>query len=371
MRCDEVIVKSATRMLTLRAAVKAKVISTTSSSVRPPMWDKSDTDETNPEVRWVEALEYHKSEPAPSSQPTRRRNAASAELVDYSMGQAWMSQPLRPRSHWRDRIDISDPPVVAEAPHNPVPSPPAEEPWKKVWDRVRGSNLDRHHRHVAWQVLHNILPCGALTAFRTLMATGRHSNDDAIAAAVATASCPFCVDLPQTISHMLFHCPQAKSVWEYALNIWGAATGHEPPQLSWPLLILDDQRQWSPPRDSVHLWTVIRLVVISGIFGTARQKRKGLPVNAFATASYVTHHLKAAIHRDWHRVQPTDTSHNVLSSLAQGICCSSWLRGRNPAITSDSFKIRWGKTGALCSITGERLEIHLSMHTPVVFVLNL
>ena len=36
-----------------------------------------------------------------------------------------------------------------------------------------------------------------------------------------------------------------------------------------------------------------------------------------------------------------------LAALADGVCCSTWLRGRQPFITLKQFKQHWGQPGAL------------------------
>ena len=57
--------------------------------------------------------------------------------------------------------------------------------------------------------------------------------------------------------------------------------------------------------------------------------------------------MRAAMLRDWQRVR----GNSSLAALADGVCCSTWLRGRQPFITLEQFKQHWGQPGALYQVT--------------------
>ena len=40
-----------------------------------------------------------------------------------------------------------------------------------------------------------------------------------------------------------------------------------------------------------------------------------------------------------------------LAALADGVCCSTWLRGRQPFISLEQFQQHWGQPGALYQVS--------------------
>ena len=368
MKCDEFVVRTASRVLSVSAAVKAKVLTSSDSSVRPPMWGPHSDNDANPETRWLRAISEHGASATANSQPSRTRTASQAGLLDYTAGQAWMSQPSRARPHWRDRLlEAQVGPIATLAPPSTTDMT-VTETWTEVWKRIQGSDLNREQRHIGWQVLHNTLPCGALSAYRAIVSARSHTTPNAaIDDAITAADCPFCEECPQTITHMLFDCPIANSIWIWALALWSYASGHASPSPNPGLMLLDDQRDWAPPRDAAHLWTTIRLIVISGLYHAAAQKRRGLPVTGFMPAAYTIHHLKTALLQDWHRVLQPNAAQGVISGLAKNLCCTSWLRGRSPAISPQAFLRRWG---SLVCVHNGRMDCSLSLQHPVGFPHN-
>ena len=276
-----------------------------------------------------------------------------------------MSQPQRPRPHWRHRSEMQS----NQAPPAPAPlteEPPlAEEPWKKSWSNLQGHHLDRSQRHIAWQVLHGTLSCGALHAYRKI--ANRSQHQETIVSAVQNANCAFCEGELQTLTHMLLACPIAMQVWTWAANVWAAATTQPAPTISKILVLLDDRKGWNVSKEASSLWTDIRVIVLAGLHATSQQKSRGLPVSAYTAAGYVVHHLRKVITRDWERTDRVDDSVNVTTRLAQDICCTSWLRGRSPRLSLSSFMEKWGKTSALCSVTAGRLRMELSLQHPLAF----
>lgn len=369
MPCSELIVREATACLSIQAAVKARVLASPTSSVRPPMWQDSEAGSIDgPEDKWVKAvLEYRESQIS-SSQPTLRRTAQQAGLPDYTAGAAWMSQSPAPRLHWRTR-------QLTQPEPEPEPGPPLEgpeqpqgsiqQPWKKVWGRLVNPILDREHRYIAWQVLHSSLPCGALMAFRKVATLRTRGEDNAsIRAAVEAADCPFCSGTPQTITHMLFTCPTAQTVWQWAVQVWSLVTQLPPPHLTASLLLRDDRRTWNPSKEGEALWDHIRLAAMAGLVAAAKSKRKGLPASHHTAAAYAVHHLRTAMRTDWLRVAQSNSS--AVNALAEGTCCTSWLRGRSPALTPAQFRQVWNNTDAICSVSHlGQLICHLTLSHPV------
>ncbi|GKV54003.1 hypothetical protein SLEP1_g60513, partial [Rubroshorea leprosula] len=356
MAGDQLIVRSASARLTKTCAIRAKLLRPEQKSIKPLFWESLMTPGTrSPEDRWEETIcEYtaRALEPACTSQDRRKRNATE---VDYSMGQAWMSQPQRPRPHWRQRTEIQNDQALAE---NTLGTPitlastsmtePAQldEPWDKCWARIQKHHIDRRHRHIAWQVLHGTLSCGALDAYRKVVNSTQHQ--EAVVSAVQGAKCAFCEDHLHTISHMLVHCQVAARVWSWAATLWALATANPAPLILPSLILVDDRRGWEVSKEAAELWTDIRVIVLAGLFTTSEQRRKGLPVTTFTVAAYVVHHIRGYIIRDWQRTVQSADSSNVSARLAQDICCTSWLRGRSPRMDLTAFIKKWGKTSAFC-----------------------
>ena len=42
---------------------------------------------------------------------------------------------------------------------------------------------------------------------------------------------------------------------------------------------------------------------------------------------------------------------NSLAALADGVCCSTWLKGRQPFISLEQFQQHWGEQGALYQVS--------------------
>ena len=87
------------------------------------------------------------------------------------------------------------------------------------------------------------------------------------------------------------------------------------------------------------------------------------PASAVSAAASLLQMIRAAISRDWRRVQFTGPE-----QLTAGICCSSWLRGRHPFITAQQFGSTWALRGVLCSVNqSNTLLVHLNLTSPVHF----
>ena len=107
----------------------------------------------------------------------------------------------------------------------------------------------------------------------------------------------------------------------------------------------------------------IRIATLSVIRDGACRRRKGMPVTHTSAAAHLLHLIRAAIHRDWRRVQASGPE-----ELTAGICCSSWLRGRHPFISLQQFRGTWAHQGVLCSLGQEgNLTVHISLISPEPF----
>ena len=91
------------------------------------------------------------------------------------------------------------------------------------------------------------------------------------------------------------------------------------------------------------LWTQLRIATLAAIHSARTQRRKGIPTTATSVAARLVHQIRSAMLRDWQRVR----GRNSLAALADGVCCSTWLKGRQPFISLEQFQQRWGEQGAL------------------------
>lgn len=333
-KATELIVRAASERITLTTAVKARVISHEEATVRPPLWGMVDVapTATGPglESRWLSLIEGSTSSSTGSSQ-TACSTKRPASRIDYGLGHAWMSRPHNARLHWKTRIESQEDdgarePKIAASGVEP-------QPWAQIWSRLTCPNLSREHRHTAWQVLHATLPCGALRAFRQLSSNNARQDLD-LSEIITQAACPYCGTHIETTSHMLFYCPTAQQTWEWVIQVWSLVTGLPKPPMSASIFLLDDRSSWSPSESGANLWSQLRVVVISGLTIAAGQKRKGVPATAYTVAAYTVHHIRKAIKADWQRTWP-------LHAMAEGICSTSWLRGRSPFLTRAAFTERY------------------------------
>ena len=81
------------------------------------------------------------------------------------------------------------------------------------------------------------------------------------------------------------------------------------------------------------------------------QRRKGIPTTATSVAARLVHQMRSAMLQDWQRVRGS----NSLAALADGVCCSTWLKGRQPFITLEQFQQHWGQPGALYQLAAGAL----------------
>ena len=136
-------------------------------------------------------------------------------------------------------------------------------------------------------------------------------------------------------------------VWTWISAIWTHLSGGQGPPLSAALLMADDQRHWQPGAQLQPLWTRLRIATLAALHSARVQRRKGIPTTATSVAARLVHQMRSAMLRDWQRVR----GRNSLAALAEGVCCSTWLKGRQPFISLEQFQQHWGEQGALYQVS--------------------
>ena len=167
----------------------------------------------------------------------------------------------------------------------------------------------------------------------------------------------------------LYLCPLAKRVWDWVIKVWEEVSGQPVPDLGPCELLQGRGGPFRPQPDLKGLWVQLRLAIMSAIHSCASQRRTGRPASAHTAAAYIVHHLRTPIVRDWRRVSVGGK--DPLADLSTGVCCTSWLRGRHPALQLSQFISRWGPSGRLCAVQTSRgrhsVAIVFSLTHPVRF----
>ena len=346
-------------------AVGKGFFASATASYMPAAWDEGGRGLSSMETRWLDRISARSHPLETDGRPGSSRAAAVAFGPDYSSGAPWMSLHPGHRIHWRDRQAEQENHPALPTPQSPqtdtvdraVVTGVTQAAWSAVWSRLQQHGLDRSHRLLAWQILHAVVPCGASLASRRL-SKGEQCTDEEI-------MCPHCQPqhVPETLTHMFLECPLAAALWQWVAQLWAAFSGGEAPPQTFQVLMADDQTQWRPGTALQLVWTQIRIATLSVIRDGACRRRKGMPVTHTSAAAHLLHLIRAAIHRDWRRVQASGPE-----ELTAGICCSSWLRGRHPFISLQQFRGTWAHQGVLCSLSQEgNLTVHISLISPEPF----
>jgi len=206
-----------------------------------------------------------------------------------------------------------------------------QEPWR----RINESDLPLSHRGLAWQLLHGVLPCRAFIAHR-------HRKQPR-----EEGGCEACGCL-ETLSHTFISCPRVKGVMEWLLDLWFTITNDRPP-LDPRVLILDDQRIWSPgpSKNKQQLWQRLRLIVLFSIW-VSRCSREIYASAAdgdisAAAIKLVEEDIKTAVNRDFTRTR-------IKEAMVEAAVDSIDSSGRDLSLTIDDFKARWAVNDILCSV---------------------
>jgi exonuclease III len=392
--CTQLVVREAADRLTTLLATKRQLLAQPSQPCRPAIWeDDWEATEFDPrglrarERRWCQVLDGQGLEVgdivgtgstgglegvsgvggapgvpsgigaggAPEASSSRARGQ---DDLDYSQGAPWMRSSSDSRQHWHAR-QLAAAEMEQQQPQpqqqlsmplddtlnacSPQPNAPAPA-WAPVWSRIHDLGLDRQHRLTAWRLLHGALWCGALRAY-----IGRRRQQLSLQEASLLAACPrpACQGQPETLTHLFLTCPASVRVWSWIAAVWTQLSGSEGPPLSAALLMADDQRHWQPGAHLQPLWTQLRIATLAALHSARAQRRKGIPTTATSVAARLVHLMRSAMLRDWQRVR----GRNSLAALADGVCCSTWLRGRQPFISLEQFQQHWGQPGALYQLS--------------------
>ena len=176
------------------------------------------------------------------------------------------------------------------------------------------------------------------------------------------AACPrpACQGQHETLTHLFIDCPSSARVWTRLQAIRTQLSGSPGPPLSAALLMADDQRRWQPtPSHLQPLWTQLRIATLAAIHSARTQRRKGIPTTATSVAARLVHQMRSAMLRDWQRVR----GRNSLTALADGVCCSTWLKSRQPFITLEQFQQHWGEQGALYQVFFNQIFFTKKVHS--------
>ena len=374
--CHQLVVREASTRLTVLSAFSKRALLSPGSPAVPAIWEGGGRSLLSMESSWTDRL-THVADRAQPAQPlaARTRSATQAFGPDYEVGAPWLNLHPSQREHWRTRQR-----VLATRDSEGAPPPPQQtaddvtdvaaqdsataNPWSAVWRRLHHLGLDRQHRLVAWQLLHGALPCGAHRAYTELS----RAESGQIQEALDQAMCPHCLPekRPETLSHMLVDCPVAAQIWTWVCQLWAQYSGAAMPPMTAAVLLADDQSEWQPASHSQSAWTQLRIATITAIRDGASNKRRGLPVTSVSIAAVIVASISAAVRRDWQRVQARD-----IASLSQGVCCSTWLRGRRPLLSRQEFAVMWTAHGVFCTVSDDgslgKLRLVLSLSTPVPF----
>ena len=275
-------------------------------------------------------------------------SGSQRDHIIFSNHPPWVQNP----NHRPARVNVRDRVAARQAAPPPPPPPPHrhddsfnvlqaaagggdktthQEPWR----RINESDLPLSHRGLAWQLLHGVLPCRAFIAHR-------HRKQPR-----EEGGCEACGCL-ETLSHTFISCPRVKGVMEWLLDLWFTITNDRPP-LDPRVLILDDQRIWSPgpSKNKQQLWQRLRLIVLFSIW-VSRCSREIYASAAdgdisAAAIKLVEEDIKTAVNRDFTRTR-------IKEAMVEAAVDSIDSSGRDLSLTIDDFKARWAVNDILCSV---------------------
>jgi hypothetical protein len=158
---------------------------------------------------------------------------------------------------------------------------------------------------------------------------------------------PHCLNVPETITHALIHCPLAASVTTWLCDLWDAVTGggNRPPRTV-AVLLGDDQRAWRP-RD-VGLWQRLRLTTLYALWQASRKRSmEGTPTNPASVVAKVVYGARSSMQQDWCRVEG-DVRRFSRAPV-------NWFRGRDSSLSAAEFASRWCMGGVLATVRQDGL----------------
>jgi hypothetical protein len=135
---------------------------------------------------------------------------------------------------------------------------------------------------------------------------------------------------------------------EWLLDLWFKITNDRPP-LDPRVLLLDDQRIWSPgpSKNKQQLWQRLRLIVLFSIW-VSRCSREIYASAAdgdisAAAIKLVEEDIKTAVNRDFTRTR-------IKEAMVEAAVGSIDSSGRDLSLSIDDFKARWAVNDILCSV---------------------
>lgn len=313
---------------------------------REEEWEEGEQAHAAAVAPWVLPRAAPALRPSPAERAARRQAPAALQPAQNA--------GMPP---WDDAADaVAERTAAAAAAVGPQAG---EEGDLVAWTRLRNDrNVTREHRVTCWRLLHGRLMTNAL----------RLCTNPTLPHTEGCCALPCCRaheggGVLETCSHALLDCPAAKPVVEWMLQLWAALTpGLPQPPRSARLLLADNRDEWQPPAEAAQLWNALRVTTLGCVWHTRCTRAAFAVVTPQAcslrSAAAVVDFLVAAIRRDWLR------STEDVRTLS-GDVCSSWFRGRDPALTQQAFLRRWSMGGRLCSVQDARLQLHISHAAPV------
>ena len=263
--------------------------------------------------------------------------------------------PATPRLHPSERAAAAATAARLHDPHHvPVGAPPGvaaapAPPWRSVWRRLRSRLLPREMQHTCWLLLHGHLPCGAhRLRFPALSHTDAHCLHSG------------CVDTLETLSHCFLTCPAVSPAVDWLCDVAECLFASRPPRTA-AVILADDQRCWEPGgAANSSLWTVLRCAFVRAVWVLRCARGMTEPAaqfNANAVAATAANLVRGIISIQWRRVvhdarRPIDIAERPVP-------------GPDMRLSLTAFQALWcSGPSPLCSVTGGRLAVHLSLSAP-------
>jgi hypothetical protein len=117
------------------------------------------------------------------------------------------------------------------------------------------------------------------------------------------------------------------------------------------VLLLDDASVWQPPEPLQHLWTHLRLLMLESIWAV-RCGSGGKPYSSAQIVGRFLAVLQQQLQHDWARTQGD-------IRVDSGVPVS-WLRGRSPVMSLETFVTKWQAAGVLY-VEGEEGGLRLCL----------
>lgn len=149
----------------------------------------------------------------------------------------------------------------------------------------------------------------------------------------------------ESLTHMFVRCPAIREAWVWFAGMWdrvqpGAGVDCSDVRV----LLLDDASVWRPPAELQQLWTHLRLLMLESIW-VVRCTTHGRQYSSSQVVSRFLAALQQQLKQDWVR-----TRGDIRANSGVPL---SWLRGRNPDLSSDKFVAKWRSDGVLYTVSND------------------